>query len=143
MKTVFFNKGKIPTRRWLIIDAHKMVLGRLSSKVAYILQGKHKHYYTPHCDTGDFIIVINASKICVTGKKSHDKIYWRHTGYPGGIKKTNFVELQSKFPERIIYKAVRNMLPKNKLAKQMLRKLKVYSLAEHPHFAQKPTTINI
>jgi large subunit ribosomal protein L13 len=143
MKTVFFNKENIPKRKWLIIDANKMVLGRLSSKVAYILQGKHNHYYTPNCDTGDFIIIINADKVCVTGKKSFNKTYWRHTGYPGGIKKIKFLDLQSKFPKRIIYYAIKKMLPKNRLGKKMLYKLKVYASNEHPHLAQKPKTINI
>jgi len=143
MKTVFFNKKNIPKRKWLIIDASNMVLGRLSSKIAYMLQGKNKHYYTPHCDIGDFIVVINADKICVTGQKNLNKTYWRHTGYPGGIKKSKFFELKNKFPKRIIYYAVKRMLPTNKLAKRMLYKLKVYDSNEHPHLAQKPITMNI
>jgi len=143
MKTVFFNKEQIPKRKWLVIDANDMILGRLSSKIAYILQGKNKHYYTPHCDTGDFIIVINADKVCLTRNKSLNKIYWRHTGYPGGIKKFKFLDMQERYPERIIYYAVKKMLPKNKLGKRMLYKLKVYASNEHPHIAQSPETFSI
>jgi len=143
MKTIFFNKECIPKRKWYIIDAKQTILGRLSSKIAYILQGKNKHHYTPHCDIGDFIIIINADKVCVTGKKKLSKIYWRHTNYPGGIKKITFLDLQTKFPERIIYNAVKKMLPKSKLGRQMLYKLKVYASSTHPHLAQTPKTLKI
>jgi len=143
MRTAFFNKLKIPAKKWLLIDANNVILGRLSSKIACILQGKNKHFYTPNCDTGDFVIVINAQKVCLTGRKSQNKIYWRHTGYPGGIKKTTFLEMQSKFPERILYYAVKRMLPKNKLSSAMLKKLKIYSSNNHPHAAQLPETYSI
>lgn len=143
MRTSFFDKKNIPRRQWFVIDANDMVLGRLSSKIAYILQGKNKEYYTPHSDIGDFIVVINAEKVCLTKKKALNKVYWRHTGYPGGIKKTSFVDLLEKYPEKVIFNAVRRMLPKNKLAKKMLHKLKVYSSNEHPHAAQTPKPIKI
>jgi large subunit ribosomal protein L13 len=127
---------------WVIVDAEGLVLGRLAAEVAKIIRGKHKPMFTPHMDTGDFVIVINASKVKVTGKKSEQKEYFRHTGYMGHEKYTTFANMIAKFPERVIEKAVYGMLPKSSLAKQSLRrKLRVYGGAEHPHAAQQPKTI--
>lgn len=125
-------------RDWYIIDATDMVLGRLAVEVARRLRGKHKPIYTPHVDTGDFIVVVNADKIRVTGNKAEDKIYYRHSGYPGGIYSTNFTKLQQQFPARVLEKAVKGMLPKGPLGYAMLRKLKVYAGPSHPHSAQQP-----
>ena len=136
MQTIFYNKINIPQKEWHLFDAQNEVLGRLSTKIAMILQGKTKSFYTPNADLGDFVIVVNAKKIVLTGNKKVKKLYWRHTGYPGGIKKTTFLEMQTKAPERIIFSAVRRMLPKSKLGRQMLKKLKVYSGPIHPHQAQ-------
>jgi large subunit ribosomal protein L13 len=143
MKTVFFNKKNIPLKKWLLVDAKNEILGRLSSKIAYVLQGKDKPYFTPNCDVGDFIIVINAQYINLSKKKAQNKYYWRHTGYPGGIKKTSFLDLKNSFPERIIYYAVRRMLPKTKLGRQMLKKLKIYAQRKHNNMAQKPKLLSI
>lgn len=126
---------------WHIIDATDQILGRLASHIAICLRGKHKPTYTPHMDTGDYIVVINASKIKVTGKKMTDKKYYRHTGYPGGIKEMSFDTLLSKHPERVIELAVKRMLPKGPLGYRMLRKLKVYANTDHPHSAQSPAPL--
>ena len=129
-------------RRWYIVDADGMVLGRLASEIAKILRGKHKPIFTPHMDTGDNVIVINASKVKVTGKKSEQKTYFTHTGYMGHERLTKFASVQSKHPERVIEKAVFGMLPKSALARQVLRlKLRVYANGDHPHAAQKPTAL--
>jgi large subunit ribosomal protein L13 len=125
-------------RSWLLVDAENKTLGRLATEVARRLRGKHKPEYTPHVDTGDFVIVVNAEKIRVTGKKTTDKIYYRHSGYPGGIKAISFEHLRDKHPERIIEKAVKGMLPRNPLGRAMFRKLKVYAGEDHPHAAQQP-----
>lgn len=125
-------------RKWYLIDAEGKTLGRLASLVANILRGKHKPQYTPHIDTGDFVIIINAEKIQVTGKKETDKKYYRHTGYPGGLKVTSFKELMEKDPTKAIEKAVKGMLPHNTLGQDQFNKLKVYAGSEHPHEAQKP-----
>ena len=130
-------------RDWYIIDATDKVLGRLSTEVAKRLRGKHKVEYTPHVDTGDYIILTNIDKIRVTGKKAKDKIYYRHTGYPGGIKEINFEKLQASKPEMIIEKAVKGMLPKGPLGRQMLSKLHVYVGSEHSHQAQQPKVLEI
>ncbi len=130
-------------RDWFIIDAENKTLGRLSSEVARILMGKHRAYYTPHWDLGDHIVVINAAKVRVTGKKETDKIYWRHTGYPGGIRSETVSELREKRPEEIIRRAVKGMMPKNRLAKQMIKKLHLYPTEEHPHKAQKPKELTL
>ncbi|OGT35089.1 MAG: 50S ribosomal protein L13 [Gammaproteobacteria bacterium RIFCSPHIGHO2_12_FULL_37_14] len=129
--------------KWYLVDASGKVLGRLASQIAKYLRGKHKPEYTPHVDTGDYIVVINAAEIQVTGKKRQEKVYYRHSGYPGGIKETTFDKLQAKDPIRIIELAVKGMLPKNPLGRAMLQKLKVYPGSEHPHTAQQPITVNL
>jgi large subunit ribosomal protein L13 len=125
-------------RNWYLVDATNKTLGRLASHIAVRLRGKHKPEFTPHVDTGDYIVVINAEKIAVTGNKASDKIYYHHTGHPGGIKSTSFEKLIQKAPERIIEIAVKGMLPKGPLGREMFRKLKVYAGAQHPHSAQQP-----
>jgi large subunit ribosomal protein L13 len=137
MKTQFAKKGEIE-RKWYVVDAKDAVLGRLATKVATYLRGKNKPVFTPNVDTGDFIIVINADKIRLTGKKLDAKVYYHHTGYIGGIKAQTAKSMLDAHPERIIEKAVWGMLPKNTLGRQMLKKLKVYKGAEHPHKAQAP-----
>ena len=128
---------------WHIVDADNKILGRLAAKVSHMLMGKHKPNFAYHMDNGDFVIVINADKIKVTGNKAEGKIYYRHTGYPGGIKSTNLKTMMSKNPERVIEIAVRGMLPKNKLGRKLFTKLKVYAGAEHPHQAQQPKVFEI
>jgi len=130
-------------RSWFIVDAEDKTLGRLATEVARRLRGKHKPEYTPHVDTGDYIVVVNASKVRVTGAKATDKIYWHHTGHPGGIKGISFQHLRDSYPERIIERAVKGMLPHNPLGRDMLRKLKVYAGNEHPHSAQQPEPLEI
>ena len=129
--------------KWYVIDADGVVLGRLASQVALMLRGKHKPTFTPHVDTGDFIIVVNTDKIALTGKKLDDKIYYHHTGHPGGIKETKYRDLMAKKSEFALKKAVRGMLPKGPLGNKMLKKLKVYAGAEHPHAAQQPEVFNM
>jgi len=131
------------TRQWHVIDATDVVLGRLATQAATLLRGKHKPIYAPHLDTGDFVVVINAEKISVTGDKLHEKMYYRHSGYPGGLKKRSLGEMLERRPEEVIRLAVRGMLPKNRLARKQLTKLKVYAGPEHPHEAQKPQTLEI
>ena len=130
-------------RKWYVVDAEGKTLGRLASEVASVLRGKNKPIYTPHVDCGDYVIVINAEKVEVTGKKRKEKIYKRHTGYPGGLRELSFEKLQAKKPEEIINHAVKGMLPKGKLGRQMFKKLKVYVGPEHAHAAQKPETLEI
>ena len=142
MKT-YYAKPLEVEREGVLIDATDQVLGRVASVAAQILKGKHKPQYTPHVDTGDFVIVINADKIKVTGAKAADKIYYRHSGYVGGLKSETFTEAMEKHPERVIEHAVKGMLPKNTLGRAMGKKLKVYAGAEHPHAAQKPREIKI
>lgn len=125
-------------RKWYVIDAEGKTLGKLAVEAAMILRGKKKPIYTPHIDTGDYVIVINAENVCVTGKKESDKIYKHHSGYPGGLKETPLKELRAKQPEEIIRHAVKGMMPKGKLGRQMFKKLKVYAGPEHPHAAQHP-----
>lgn len=137
MKTYSARPDQVK-RNWFVVDAAGQTLGRISTEIAHRLRGKHKPEYTPHVDTGDFIIVINADKVTVTGNKEEGKLYHHHTGYPGGLKTTNFKKLQEKHPIRIIEKSVKGMLPKNPLGRAMFRKLKVYAGAEHPHSAQQP-----
>jgi large subunit ribosomal protein L13 len=139
----YYAKPLEVEREWLLIDATDQVLGRVASVAAQILKGKHKPQYTPHVDTGDFIVVINADKIKVTGAKAADKVYYRHTGYVGGLKSETFEEAMQKHPERVIEHAVKGMLPKNTLGRAMGMKLKVYAGPEHPHAAQKPREIKI
>lgn len=142
MKTQFAKKGEFD-RKWYVIDAEGKVLGRLASKVASYLRGKTKPVFTPNVDTGDFVIVVNAEKIRFTGRKLDEKIYYHHTGYPGGLKAETAKERLNKNPEKLIMDAVKGMLPKNRLGRAMLRKLKVYKGSEHPHSAQKPETLTI
>lgn len=130
-------------RDWVVVDAQGQTLGRLATQIADILRGKRKPEYTPHCDVGDFVVVVNAEKISVTGKKRTDKLYHRHSGYPGGLKTRTFQEMMNRRPEEVLRKAVKGMLPRNRLARQQLRKLKVYAGPEHPHEAQQPTALEI
>ena len=141
MKTLTPKQDQIK-QDWYLIDAEGQTLGRLSTKIAGLLRGKHKPYFVPHLDTGDFVIVINAEKVHLTGNKELQKTYKTYSGYPGGYKEIPFARMQSKKPEEIIIKAVRGMLPKNPLGRQLLLKLKVYPGAVHPHSAQKPITIS-
>lgn len=140
MKTVSTRPRDVE-RAWFVIDAESQVLGRLATEVARRLRGKHKAAYTPHVDTGDYIVVVNAEKVRVTGKKATDKTYYRHTGYPGGIKATRFENMIEKHPERVIEKAVKGMLPRNPLGRAAFRKLKVYAGPDHPHSAQQPRSL--
>lgn len=138
MNKAFFLKKEEQQPQWWLIDAEGQVLGRLATRIADVLRGRHKAAYTPHSDAGDYIVVINAEKIVLTGNKLEDKIYDRYTGWMGGYKVTTAKEMLQKFPERIIEHAVKGMLPKNKLSDQMLKKLKVYAGTNHPHVAQNP-----
>jgi len=142
MKT-FSAKGHEVQRDWFVIYATDKVLGRVASEVAHRLRGKHKPEFTPHVDTGDFIIVVNAAKLRVTGAKALDKKYFRHTGYPGGIYETNFRDMQAKHPGRALEKAVKGMLPKGPLGYAMAKKLKVYADDAHPHSAQQPKPLEL
>jgi large subunit ribosomal protein L13 len=142
MKT-FSAKPHEVTRDWFVVDASEKVLGRLAAEVARRLRGKHKTIYTPHVDTGDYIVVVNVEKLRVTGNKAADKKYYRHTGYPGGIYETTFAKMQARFPGRALEKAVKGMLPKGPLGYAMLKKLKCYAGAEHPHSAQQPKVLEI
>ena len=137
----FIAKPHEVERKWYVIDAEGQNLGRMASQIAAILRGKNKPTYTPHVDCGDYVIVINAEKVEVTGKKRKEKIYKRHTGYPGGLRETTFEKLQAKKPEEIITHAVKGMLPDGKLGRQMAKKLKVYAGPEHAHAAQKPEVL--
>ena len=139
----YYAKPREVEREWVLIDAENMVLGRVATEAARILKGKHKPQYTPHVDTGDFVIIINADKIRVTGTKAAQKTYYRHSGYPGGLKSETFTEAMAKHPERVIEHAVKGMLPKNTLGRAMGKKLKVYAGPEHPHMAQQPRQIKI
>ncbi|HCZ07422.1 MAG TPA: 50S ribosomal protein L13 [Thermotogae bacterium] len=129
--------------KWYVVDLDGKVLGRAAAQIAKILMGKHKSEYTPHVDTGDYVIVVNADKVVLTGKKLDQKVYYRHSGYPGGIKATKARDLLAKHPERLVYLAVKGMLPKNRLGRRMLKKLKIYSGPDHPHEAQKPERLEI
>jgi large subunit ribosomal protein L13 len=142
MKTYSAREADIQ-RRWLVVDAEGKTLGRLAAQVAMVLKGKHKPIYTPHMDTGDHVIVINAAKVRLTGTKPVKKSYFHHTLYPGGATFTKLSEVLAKHPERVVQKAVKGMMPKNKLGDAMLKKLKVYGGAEHPHAAQQPETWNL
>ena len=142
MKT-YSAKAETVQRDWYVVDAADKVLGRLASDIATRLRGKHKPEYTPHVDTGDYIVVVNCEKVRVTGNKASGKIYYHHTGYPGGIKDISFEKLIDKAPERVLQKAVKGMLPKGPLGREMFKKLKVYAGTEHPHLAQQPQELNI
>ena len=142
------NKTSIPSidpcnRQWYLVDAENQTLGRLATEVASVLRGKTKPNFTPHLDTGDFVVVVNAEKIRVSGKKAQQKLYRRHSGRPGGMKVETFNSLQNRLPERIVEKAIKGMLPHNALGRQLFRKLKVYKGADHPHAAQKPQMLNL
>ena len=143
MKTTQVAKKDEVARDWYLVDVDNKVLGRVATEIANVLRGKNKPVYTPSVDTGDFVIVVNAEKIALTGNKSADKIYYSHSGFPGGLKEISAGKLMEKKPEDIIKKAVKGMLPKNKLARHMLKKLKIYSGTDHPHKAQQPKALNI
>jgi large subunit ribosomal protein L13 len=130
-------------RDWYLVDAEGKTLGRLATQIADVLRGKRKPEYTPHCDTGDFVVVVNAEKIAVTGNKREQKVYYRHSGYPGAIRSRTLGEMLERRPEEVIRKAVKGMLPRNRLARQQLTKLRVYAGAEHPHAAQEPKPMEI
>ncbi|HEX5723709.1 MAG TPA: 50S ribosomal protein L13 [Acidimicrobiia bacterium] len=138
MQKTFTPKSADITRKWWVVDAAGKPLGRLATEVATLLRGKHKPMFAPHMDTGDFVIVINAAEVEVTSKKSQQKIYYRYTGYPGGLREESFESLRERRPEAVIERAVQGMLPKNKLGRKMIGKLKVYAGADHPHEAQRP-----
>ncbi|MBW8370133.1 MAG: 50S ribosomal protein L13 [Thiobacillus sp.] len=142
MKT-FSAKTHEVKRDWFVVDADNKVLGRLASEIARRLRGKHKPEFTPHVDTGDYIVVVNAAKMVVTGNKEQDKKYYRHSGYPGGIYETTFGKMQERFPGRALEKAVKGMLPKGPLGYAMIKKMKIYAGAEHPHEAQQPQPLDI
>ncbi len=142
MKTYIAKPDEVQAK-WLLVDAEGLVLGRLATRVAGILKGKHKAIYSPHMDVGDHVVIINADKIRVTGKKADTKRYYRHTGYPGGLRSDSFEDLMTKAPERILQKAIWGMLPHNKLGRKMYKKLKVYAGTAHPHDPQKPEKIEL
>ena len=139
----FSAKSHEVVREWFVVDATDKVLGHVAAELARILRGKHKPEFTPHVDTGDFIVVVNVEKLKVTGNKAEDKKYFRHTGYPGGIYETNFSKMQARFPGRVLEKAVKGMLPKGPLGYAMFKKLKCYAGASHPHVAQQPKVLEI
>jgi large subunit ribosomal protein L13 len=143
LQRTYTPKPKDIERDWWIVDAEGKTLGRLASQIATILKGKHKPIYTPHLDTGDFVIIVNAEKIRVTGKKMQDKYYHRHSGYPGGLTSFNLEDTLERHPERPVTLAIKGMMPKNALGRQMLKKLKVYAGTEHPHEAQQPKPLEI
>lgn len=138
MRTTFMANAQNIERKWYVIDAEGQTLGRLASEVASILRGKHKPTYTPHVDTGDHVILLNASKIQLTGNKLNDKIYYRHSLHPGGLKTRTALEMRTNYPERMLEQAIKGMLPKNSLGRQIAKKLHVYAGSEHPHQAQQP-----
>ncbi|MSQ20869.1 MAG: 50S ribosomal protein L13 [Betaproteobacteria bacterium] len=141
--STFFAKSHEVRREWLLIDATDKVLGHIAVECARRLRGKHKPEFTPHVDTGDYIVVVNADKLRVTGDKAQQKMYYSFSGYPGGLKESNFATVHARFPERVLEKAVKGMLPKGPLGYAMLKKLKVYRGAEHPHTAQMPKTLEL
>jgi large subunit ribosomal protein L13 len=140
MKT-FVAKKETVERNWVLVDAEDMVLGRVATRIAHILRGKNKPEFTPHVDTGDFVVVVNADKVRLTGNKLDSKMYWRHSGYPGGIKGVSARELLKRKPEELLKNAVKGMLPKNRLGSRMLGKLKVYAGPDHPHSSQQPEKV--
>ena len=142
MKT-YVAKPETVQRDWFVVDADGKTLGRLATEIAHRLRGKHKAEYTPHVDTGDYIVVVNADKVTVTGNKAKNKMYYSHTGFPGGIKEINFEKLLAKKPEMVLEKAVKGMLPRGPLGREMFRKLKVYAGPEHKHTAQQPQVLDI
>ncbi len=134
----FMARPREVERKWLLIDAEGQTLGRLATEIARLLRGKDKPQYTPHVDTGDFVVVVNAEKVVVTGKKTEQKVYYRHSGYPGGLKATSYEEMLERKPTEILRRAVKGMMPKTRLGRQQLKKLKIYAGPEHPHEAQRP-----
>ena len=142
MKTYTAKTKQVP-QNWLLLDASGQTLGRMAAEIASRLRGKHKAEFTPHVDTGDYVVVINAEKVAVTGNKSKDKLYHSHSGYPGGLKSVSFENLQKKAPERIIQLAVKGMLPRTPLGRTMFKKLKVYAGGDHPHTAQQPQAVKL
>jgi large subunit ribosomal protein L13 len=130
-------------RKWLLVDAEGKTLGRLATEIARLLRGKNKPHYTPHVDTGDFVVVVNAEKVVVTGKKAEQKVYRRHTGYPGGLKETSYEQMLERKPTEILRRAVKGMMPKTRLGRQQFKKLKVYAGPEHPHEAQAPASYEV
>ena len=142
MKTYYAKPGEVE-REWVLIDAEDQILGRVATKAATILKGKHKPQYTPHVDTGDFVVIINADKIRLSGTKTQKKEYYHHSGHPGGLKMETFEEAMERYPERVVERAVKGMLPKNTLGRAMGKKLKVYAGPEHPHAAQQPRQIQV
>lgn len=143
MKTTYYAKPGEVKREWVLVDAEGKVLGRLAAQIASILRGKNKPQYTPHIDTGDFVIVVNADKIRVTGNKEQDKAWYSYSGYPGGLKKETYKQAMAKHPERILERAVKGMLPKTSLGRAQFTKLKVYAGPDHPHMAQNPRKIDL
>jgi large subunit ribosomal protein L13 len=143
MEKTYLPPDSNADQKWYVVDAADQRLGRLTTQIAMVLRGKNKPHYTPFMDTGDFVIVINAEKVCVTGKKSEQKLYRRHSGRPGGMKEETFADLQKRLPERIIEKAVKGMLPKTSLGRQLFTKLKVYAGPDHPHQSQQPEALKI
>ncbi len=143
MTNTYMAKPDEVERNWYVVDAAGKTLGRLASEIAKILRGKHKPEFTPHVDTGDYVIVVNAEKVELTGNKWEDKLHYKHSNYPGGLKKTPYEELRKKKPEFIIQKAVRGMIPHNKLGRQVVKKLKVYAGPDHPHEAQQPEELEL
>ncbi len=141
MEKTYVTKAGDIEQEWILLDASGQRLGRLATRIATLLRGKHKPLYAPNLDTGDFVVVVNSGRIAVTGNRLDDKLYRRHTGYPGGLKEITLGRMLEKHPERVIWFAVKGMLPKNKLGRQMLKKLKIYAGAEHPHAAQQPRTL--
>ena len=142
MKT-YSPKAKEIRRAWYVVDAEGQVLGRLASEVAKILRGKHRPTYAPHLDTGDHVVVVNAARVRLTGNKPRQKVYYRHSGYPGGLRETPYERMLERHPERVVERAVRGMLPRNRLGRQMARKLKVYAGPQHPHAAQRPIPLRV
>lgn len=143
MQSTYVPRQRDLTTNWYIVDAENKVLGRVAVEVARVLRGKHRPTYTPHLDLGDHVVIINADKVRVTGDKLNSKIYYHHSGYPGGLRETQLKQLMAERPERVLEIAVRGMLPKNRLGRQLFRKLRVYRGAEHPHAAQKPQVLNV
>ena len=143
MKNTYMQKKEDVKRNWYVVDAEGLTLGRLATQVASVLRGKHKPTYTPHIDCGDYVIVVNASKVNLTGNKLDDKIYYNHSGYTGGLRERNARTMKEKYPEEMIERAVKGMLPKGRLGRQMYRKLFVYAGENHPHTAQQPVELKI
>jgi len=139
----FMARPREAERKWLLIDAEGQTLGRLATGIARLLRGKDKPQYTPHVDTGDFVVVVNAEKVVVTGKKAEQKVYYRHSGYPGGLKTTSYEEMLERKPTEILRRAVKGMMPKTRLGRQQLKKLKIYAGSEHPHGAQRPESYEV